>query len=245
MKNSFMGLSADWAQQRGKIIELEDKSIEIIHTETEKRIYVGGGRTMECQTKPFPKGVWVRFPSPLFEQGSCMWPEILLGSWCLAGEPFISKQAFSCAGPELRCVPASWLSGTRTLSAAGRSPHLATLPPTGFSLDELQEVQLPLIPKNLCQLLYGYSSFILPDMLCAGDIMNIKTVCEVCPHLIVWGLGLAGTLGSGLSGDPGVAIYRQTMHDHITPAVGLGPVALSPVVARQGWWRPPSQPLCT
>nr|XP_020146082.1 serine protease 38 isoform X2 [Microcebus murinus] len=45
----------------------------------------------------------------------------------------------------------------------------------GASSDELQEVQIPLIPMNLCQFLYGHPSFILPSMLCAGDILNSKT----------------------------------------------------------------------
>ncbi|KAK2085839.1 Serine protease 38 [Saguinus oedipus] len=49
----------------------------------------------------------------------------------------------------------------------------------GETSDELQEVQLPLIPRTWCRLLYGHMSYIMPDMLCAGDILNIKTVCEV------------------------------------------------------------------
>ncbi|XP_040831049.1 serine protease 38 [Ochotona curzoniae] len=48
----------------------------------------------------------------------------------------------------------------------------------GHSSDELQEVQLPLIPRTLCQLLYGHPSYITQDMLCAGDIWHLKTVCE-------------------------------------------------------------------
>lgn len=51
---------------------------------------------------------------------------------------------------------------------------------TGVS-DHLQEVQLPLIPLHLCQLLYGHTSYLLPDMMCAGDLRNGKTPCEVCP----------------------------------------------------------------
>lgn len=52
--------------------------------------------------------------------------------------------------------------------------------PTG-STDHLQEVQVSLIPLPICQLLYGYTTYVLPDMLCAGDLKNMKTVCEVCP----------------------------------------------------------------
>ncbi|XP_054440029.1 serine protease 38 [Pteronotus mesoamericanus] len=63
----------------------------------------------------------------------------------------------------------------------------------GDSSDHLQEVQMPLIPLFLCQLLYGHTSFIQPDMMCAGDLMNVKTVCEgdsggplVCELNRVW-----------------------------------------------------------
>lgn len=40
---------------------------------------------------------------------------------------------------------------------------------------------MPLISLPLCQLLYGHLSYIMMDMLCAGDIKNMKTVCEVLP----------------------------------------------------------------
>ncbi|XP_027627016.1 serine protease 38 isoform X2 [Tupaia chinensis] len=59
-----------------------------------------------------------------------------------------------------------WVTGWGLISQKGDIP------------DELQEVQLPLIPVLLCQLLYGHPSFILKDMLCAGDIGNRKTACE-------------------------------------------------------------------
>ena len=59
-------------------------------------------------------------------------------------------------------------------------PH-GSPPPTGETSDELQEVQLPLILEPWCHLLYGHMFYIMPDMLCAGDILNAKTVCEVCP----------------------------------------------------------------
>uniref|UniRef100_A0A452RRF7 tryptase n=1 Tax=Ursus americanus TaxID=9643 RepID=A0A452RRF7_URSAM len=42
----------------------------------------------------------------------------------------------------------------------------------------LQEAQIPLISLPLCQLLYGHLSYIMLDMLCAGDIRNMRTVCE-------------------------------------------------------------------
>lgn len=59
----------------------------------------------------------------------------------------------------------------------------------------LQEARLPLVPKLLCQLLYGFVSYVLPDMLCAGDLEDLKTVCEVC-----LGLSEQGTLPLFLSG---------------------------------------------
>lgn len=51
---------------------------------------------------------------------------------------------------------------------------------TGDTSNKLQEVRLPLIPWQLCQLLYGQTD-ILPDMLCAGNFRNMKTACEVRP----------------------------------------------------------------
>ncbi|KAL6084569.1 hypothetical protein STEG23_009465 [Scotinomys teguina] len=55
----------------------------------------------------------------------------------------------------------------------------------GDSVKQLQEVQLPLIPKFQCQLLYGFTSYLLPEMLCAGDIKNVKNVCEPTLHIRV------------------------------------------------------------
>ncbi|XP_057396402.1 serine protease 38 [Balaenoptera acutorostrata] len=55
----------------------------------------------------------------------------------------------------------------------------------GDTSDKLQEVQLPLIPLRLCQLLYGHTSYILSDMLCAGDLRDMKTACEV-ECLLLW-----------------------------------------------------------
>ncbi|KAG8509297.1 Serine protease 38 [Galemys pyrenaicus] len=48
----------------------------------------------------------------------------------------------------------------------------------GDTSTRLQEAPMPLIPVFLCQLLHGHFSYILPDMLCAGDLHNTKTVCE-------------------------------------------------------------------
>lgn len=40
---------------------------------------------------------------------------------------------------------------------------------------------MPLISPEMCQLIFGRSSHITPDMLCAGDLQDFKTVCEVRP----------------------------------------------------------------
>ncbi|XP_022347373.1 serine protease 38 [Enhydra lutris kenyoni] len=50
--------------------------------------------------------------------------------------------------------------------------------PQGHVPNKLQEVQTPLISLPLCQLLYGHLSYIMLDMLCAGDIRDMRTVCE-------------------------------------------------------------------
>ncbi|XP_029797585.1 serine protease 38 [Suricata suricatta] len=48
----------------------------------------------------------------------------------------------------------------------------------GHTSDRLQEAQMPLIPRLLCQLLHGHPSYVTPDMLCAGNIRDVKNVCE-------------------------------------------------------------------
>uniref|UniRef100_A0A8C9QJ77 Serine protease 38 n=1 Tax=Spermophilus dauricus TaxID=99837 RepID=A0A8C9QJ77_SPEDA len=83
----------------------------------------------------------------------------------------------------------------------------------GHTTDELQEVQLPLVSKALCALLYRHSSYILPDMLCAGDLFNMRTVCEgdsggplVCEFnhtwlqigIVSWGRGCTQPLYPGV-----------------------------------------------
>ncbi|XP_027778209.2 serine protease 38 [Marmota flaviventris] len=83
----------------------------------------------------------------------------------------------------------------------------------GHTTDELQEVQLPLVSKALCALLYRHSSYILPDMLCAGDLFNVRTVCEgdsggplVCEFnhtwlqigIVSWGRGCTQPLYPGV-----------------------------------------------
>uniref|UniRef100_A0A8C5LFI1 Serine protease 38 n=1 Tax=Jaculus jaculus TaxID=51337 RepID=A0A8C5LFI1_JACJA len=85
--------------------------------------------------------------------------------------------------------------------------------PQGQTTDYLQEVQLPLMPRVICQRLYGHVSFILPDMLCALDFKNVKNVCEgdsggplVCElnqtwiqiGIVSWGRGCAQPLYPGV-----------------------------------------------
>ncbi|KAK7798738.1 hypothetical protein U0070_000255 [Myodes glareolus] len=76
----------------------------------------------------------------------------------------------------------------------------------GDTLKQLQEVQLPLIPKFRCHLLYGFSSYLLPEMLCAGDLANVKNVCEVRPILS----DQSWALVEGDSGGPLVCKLNQT-----------------------------------
>lgn len=38
---------------------------------------------------------------------------------------------------------------------------------------------MSLIPFVLCQMLYGHTSYIVPDMICAGVPGELKTACEV------------------------------------------------------------------
>ncbi|KAF3815617.1 hypothetical protein GH733_016509 [Mirounga leonina] len=59
-----------------------------------------------------------------------------------------------------------WSTGWGLISPQGRVP------------EKLQEVRVPLISLPLCQLLYGHLSHVMSDMLCAGDIWNVRTVCE-------------------------------------------------------------------
>ncbi|CAK6445175.1 unnamed protein product [Pipistrellus nathusii] len=49
---------------------------------------------------------------------------------------------------------------------------------TGDTSDHLQELQMSLIPFVLCQMLYGHTSYIVPDMICAGVPGELKTACE-------------------------------------------------------------------
>ncbi|XP_047394203.1 serine protease 38 [Sciurus carolinensis] len=110
----------------------------------------------------------------------------------------------------------------------------------GHTSSELQEAQLPLIPRALCALLYKYSSYILPDMLCAGDIWNVRTVCEgdsggplVCESnhtwlqigIVSWGRGCTQPLYPG--------VYARVSHfsDWIRYNIEATPLPPQPVPA--------------
>nr|XP_011770689.1 serine protease 38 [Macaca nemestrina] len=123
-------------------------------------------------------------------------------------------------------------------------PH-GSPPPTGETSDELQEVQLPLIPEPWCRLLYGHVSYIMPDMLCAGDILNVKTVCEgdsggplVCEFnrswlqigIVSWGRGCTNPLYPGVYAS--VSYYSEWIcyNIEITPTPAQPAPALSPAL---------------
>uniref|UniRef100_A0A8C2MPL8 Serine protease 38 n=1 Tax=Cricetulus griseus TaxID=10029 RepID=A0A8C2MPL8_CRIGR len=108
------------------------------------------------------------------------------------------------------CLPPSNLNLNNLSCWATGWGHVS---PQGKSLKQLQEVQLPLIPKPLCQLLYGFTTYLLPEMMCAGDIKNEKNVCEgdsggplVCKvnqtwrqiGIVSWGRGCAHPLYPGV-----------------------------------------------
>ncbi|XP_004611685.1 serine protease 38 [Sorex araneus] len=61
---------------------------------------------------------------------------------------------------------------------------------------KLQQVQVPLISPQMCQQIFSHSSHITPDMLCAGDLQDFKTVCEVRPHCRGKSPGLSDVLSS-------------------------------------------------
>ncbi|XP_008592024.1 PREDICTED: serine protease 38 [Galeopterus variegatus] len=89
----------------------------------------------------------------------------------------------------------------------------------GSSSKELQEVQVPLIPLSQCQLLYGNPYYIQRDMLCAGDIRNLKTVCEgdsggplVCEFNHTWVQIGVVSWGSGCSHPMFPAVYARVSY---------------------------------
>ncbi|XP_040604669.1 serine protease 38 isoform X2 [Mesocricetus auratus] len=98
----------------------------------------------------------------------------------------------------------------------------------GDSLKQLQEVQLPLIPMLQCQLLYGFTTYFLPEMLCAGDIKNERNVCEgdsggplVCKvnqtwvqiGIVSWGRGCAHPLYPGVYAN--VSYFLNWIHYYL------------------------------
>ncbi|XP_035136786.1 serine protease 38 isoform X1 [Callithrix jacchus] len=115
----------------------------------------------------------------------------------------------------------------------------------GETSDELQEVQLPLIPQTWCRLLYGHISYIMPDMLCAGDILNIKTVCEgdsggplVCEFnrswlqvgIVSWGRGCSNPLYPGVYASVSYFSKWIRYNIEITPAPAQPAPAFCPAL---------------
>nr|XP_031527987.1 serine protease 38 [Vicugna pacos] len=110
----------------------------------------------------------------------------------------------------------------------------------GDTSDKLQEVQQPLVPLRLCQLLYGDTSHVLPDMLCAGDLGDVKTVCEgdsggplVCEFNHTWTQIGVVSWGRGCSYPMYPAVYARVsyfskwIHYHIEHT----PIPLQPLPA--------------
>nr|XP_055189698.1 serine protease 38 [Nyctereutes procyonoides] len=117
--------------------------------------------------------------------------------------------------------------------------------PQGYVTDHLQEAQMPLISLPLCQLLYGQLSYIMLDMLCAGDIRNVKTVCEgdsggplVCElnrtwlqvGIVSWGRGCTYPMYPAVY--TRVSYFSKWIHYHIknTPPPSQPLPALSPML---------------
>ncbi|EDL07657.1 mCG11716, isoform CRA_d, partial [Mus musculus] len=104
--------------------------------------------------------------------------------------------------------------------------------PQGETGNELLEAQLPLIPRFQCQLLYGLSSYLLPEMLCAADIKTMKNVCEgdsgsplVCKQnqtwlqigIVSWGRGCAQPLYPGVFANVSYFLSWIRYHLQIIP----------------------------
>ncbi|XP_028632469.1 serine protease 38 [Grammomys surdaster] len=104
--------------------------------------------------------------------------------------------------------------------------------PQGETGKYLLEARLPLIPKFQCQLLYGWTSYLLPEMLCAADIKNIKNVCEgdsgsplVCKlnqtwlqiGIVSWGRGCAQPLYPGVFANVSYFLNWIRYHVETTP----------------------------
>ncbi|XP_076994065.1 serine protease 38-like isoform X2 [Tamandua tetradactyla] len=115
----------------------------------------------------------------------------------------------------------------------------------GYTSDLLQEAQLPLISLYLCQLLYGNPSYVMPDMLCAGNVADLKTVCEgdsggplVCKRnqtwmqvgVVSWGRGCTGPMFPAVFAR--VSHFSEWIHEKIedTPLPAQPTPSLSPVL---------------
>ncbi|EDL07660.1 mCG11716, isoform CRA_g, partial [Mus musculus] len=121
-----------------------------------------------------------------------------------------------------------WTTGWGMISPQVPLPS----PLTGETGNELLEAQLPLIPRFQCQLLYGLSSYLLPEMLCAADIKTMKNVCEgdsgsplVCKQnqtwlqigIVSWGRGCAQPLYPGVFANVSYFLSWIRYHLQIIP----------------------------
>ncbi|XP_007952994.1 serine protease 38-like [Orycteropus afer afer] len=91
--------------------------------------------------------------------------------------------------------------------------------PDGQAATMLQEAQFPLISMTLCRLLYGSPYAIHPDMLCAGNIYDAKTVCRgdsggplVCESNHVWWQIGVVSWGRGCSYPMYPAVYARVSY---------------------------------
>ncbi|EDL07654.1 mCG11716, isoform CRA_a, partial [Mus musculus] len=104
-----------------------------------------------------------------------------------------------------------WTTGWGMISPQVPLPS----PLTGETGNELLEAQLPLIPRFQCQLLYGLSSYLLPEMLCAADIKTMKNVCEI--GIVSWGRGCAQPLYPGVFANVSYFLSWIRYHLQIIP----------------------------
>ncbi|XP_012871031.1 PREDICTED: serine protease 38 [Dipodomys ordii] len=107
----------------------------------------------------------------------------------------------------------------------------------GQTVDDLQEIQLPLVSQTVCQILYG-TSYIMSDMICAGDIFRSKTVCEgdsggplACEFNHIWfQIGIVSWgRGCALPMFPGVYARVSYYSDWIRHIVEITPLPSQPV----------------
>ncbi|KAM5299620.1 serine protease 38 [Ctenodactylus gundi] len=142
------------------------------------------------------------------------------------------------------CLPPAATAGSLA-GAACWATGWGLVSQQGMPAEELQEVQVPLIPQAVCQVLYGHSLYIQPDMLCAGDLWNMKTVCEgdsggplVCEvnrtwlqiGVVSWGRGCTQPLYPGVYARVSYFLGWIRYHIEITPLPPQPTPALCPAL---------------